>query len=250
MKTYETLLSVKKNKGAGYWVLIDPDKDEADKLIQMARACEKGGADALLIGGSLLFSSSFDEFVRTVKQTVSIPVILFPGSGRQISGHADAILFMTLISGRNPHHLIGEQVHAAPIVRSLNLEAIPTGYMLIESGKTTSAEFMSNSRPIPRHKPEIAVAHAMAGEMLGLKMLYLEAGSGADESVPEVMIKAVTRAVKIPVVVGGGIRHPDEARKKVQAGASFIVTGTVVEDAANHSMLKSFSEAVHGAFSA
>ena len=245
MNTYKKLMSIKEN-GAGYLVLIDPDKKPLDDLISLAKICESAGVDGLLVGGSLLFSSAFDEFIKAIKNAVSIPVILFPGNGRQISGYADAILFMTLISGRNAHYLIGEQVHSAPIVRSLNLEPIPTGYMLIESGKTTSAEFMSNSQPIPRHKHEIAVAHAMAGEMLGLKMLYLEAGSGADHAVPNQMIKAVVASVRIPVIVGGGIRDPQSAREKVDAGASFIVTGTVMEEQKNHLMLESFARAIHG----
>ncbi|MBN1783314.1 geranylgeranylglyceryl/heptaprenylglyceryl phosphate synthase [bacterium] len=245
MNTYQTLLDIRKKRGAGYLVLIDPDKKPMNQLIALARTCEEQGVDGLLIGGSLLFSTEFDRFVGEVKKAVSIPVILFPGSGRQVSGHADAIFFMTLISGRNPHYLIGEQVHTAPVVRSLKLEAIPTGYMLVESGKTTAAEFMSDSKPIPRHKPEIAVAHAMAGELLGLRLLYLEAGSGADQSVPESMIKAVTTSVGIPVIVGGGIREPEAARQKVLSGASFVVTGTVMEDQDNHARLGDFAAAIH-----
>jgi len=245
MTTYETLISIKKKQKAGYLVLIDPDKKPVEEWICLAETCESAGVDGLLIGGSLLFSAAFDRFVEQIKQAVSIPVILFPGNGMQISGHADAILFMTLISGRNAHYLIGEQVIAAPIVRSLKLEAIPTGYMLIESGKTTAAEFMSHSQPIPRDKPEIAVATAMAGEALGLKMLYLEAGSGADLPVPDRMIQMVAGSVRIPLIVGGGIRDPETARAKVAAGASFIVTGTVMEDKGNHDLLKSFAEAIH-----
>ncbi|MBN2103989.1 geranylgeranylglyceryl/heptaprenylglyceryl phosphate synthase [bacterium] len=243
--TYETLMSIKKKRGAGYLVLIDPDKKEMRELVCLAKQCEASDVDGLLIGGSLLFETVFDHCVKKIKEAVSIPVILFPGNSRQVSGSADAILFMTMISGRNAHYLIGEQVISAPIVRSLNLEAIPTGYMLIESGKTTAAEFMSNSQPIPRHKPEIAVATAMAGELLGLKMLYLEAGSGADKPVPDNMIREVVKSVRIPVIVGGGIRDPQIARDKVLAGADFIVTGTVMEDMANHSMLKEFAKAVH-----
>jgi phosphoglycerol geranylgeranyltransferase len=246
MNTYKKLMSIRE-KGAGYLVLIDPDKKKRDDLVGLAKMSESAGVDGLLVGGSLLFSAVFDELIKALKSAVSIPVILFPGNGRQISGYADAILFMTLISGRNAHYLIGEQVHSAPIVRSLKLEPIPTGYMLIESGRTTSAEFMSASQPIPRHKPEIAVAHAMAGEMLGLKMLYLEAGSGAEQAVPDQMIKAVVDSVSIPVIVGGGIRDPESASKKVQAGASFIVTGTVMENTENHGMLESFARAIHSA---
>ncbi len=247
MSTYEKLLAIRDRKKAGYLVLIDPDKKPVEELVDLAKSCEQSGVDGLLIGGSLIFTHTFDQYVKQIKNAVDIPVILFPGSGRQVSGHADAILFLTLISGRNAHYLIGEQVQTAPIVRSLNLEAISTGYMLIESGQTTAAEFMSHSQPIPRHKPEIAVAHAMAGEMLGLKMLYLEAGSGAEQSVPERMVASVTRSVEIPVIVGGGIRDPETAQKKVEAGAAFVVTGTVMENEGNHGLIRTFADAIHSA---
>lgn len=245
MTIYEKLISIQQKRGAGYLVLIDPDKKPIEELVNLAKQCESAGVDGLLIGGSLLLETSFDQCVKTIKESVSIPVILFPGNGRQISGNADAILFMTMISSRNAQYLIGEQVISAPIVRLLNLEAIPTGYMLIESGKTTTAEFMSNSQPIPCHKPDIAVATAIAGELLGLKMLYLEAGSGADQPVPEDIVGSVAKSVNIPLIVGGGICDPDTARNKVIAGASFIVTGTVMEDAGNLGMLKEFAEAIH-----
>ena len=180
MSVYQNLLNIKKNKGAGYLILIDPDKRPFDDLLSLARQCEDQDVDGLLIGGSLLFISHFDKLVHDIKKEVSIPVILFPGSSRQLSEHADAVLFMSLISGRNPQTLIGEQVMAAPSVRALGIEPISMGYMLVESGQTTSAEFMSNTQPLPRNKPDIAVAHALAAEYLGMKLIYLEGGSGAD----------------------------------------------------------------------
>jgi phosphoglycerol geranylgeranyltransferase len=245
MNTYNLLMQIKTDKAAGHLVLIDPDKKPVDEWAYIAQQCEQNGVDGLLIGGSLLFSTAFDAFVQKIKEAVSIPVILFPGNGQQVSGHADAILFMTLISGRNPQYLIGEHVHSAPVIHALRLETIPTGYMLIESGKSTAAEFMSGTRPIPRHKPEIAVAHALAGQMLGLKMLYLEAGSGAEQPVPDAMIAGVCRTIEIPVIVGGGIREPEIAAQKVKAGASFIVTGTFFESSGNLNQLGEFAAAIH-----
>jgi putative glycerol-1-phosphate prenyltransferase len=150
-----------------------------------------------------------------------------------------------LISGRNPDHLIGNHVIAAPIIKRMGLEAISTGYMLIDGGNTTSAEFMSNTKPIPREKSDIAVAHALAAEMIGLKMIYLEAGSGAINSVPDEMIKKVSQYCSLPIIVGGGIRTPEEARKKVEAGASFIVTGTIIEQNSHGSLIKEFANAIH-----
>jgi putative glycerol-1-phosphate prenyltransferase len=163
----------------------------------------------------------------------------------QVSPIADAILFLILISGRNPDYLIGNQVLAAPIVRKSGLEAISTGYMLIEAGNSTSVEFMSNTRPIPRDKTDIALAHALAAEVIGMKLIYLDAGSGAQTSVPEEMLKTIAQKSSLPIIVGGGIRTPDEARKKVEAGASFVVTGTVTELNNHHSFIKEFAKAVH-----
>ena len=245
MSVYQNLLNIKKNKGAGYLILIDPDKRPFDDLLSLARQCEDQDVDGLLIGGSLLFISHFDKLVHDIKKEVSIPVILFPGSSRQLSEHADAVLFMSLISGRNPQTLIGEQVMAAPSVRALGIEPISMGYMLVESGQTTSAEFMSNTQPLPRNKPDIAVAHALAAEYLGMKLIYLEGGSGADYSVPEDMVYAVVQAVSNPVIVGGGIRTPGEAKKKVEAGASFVVTGNFFENQGNENLLHQFAKAIH-----
>jgi putative glycerol-1-phosphate prenyltransferase len=245
MKLYQQLLDIRDKKGAGYFVLLDPDKKPVKEMVSMAVICEENGVDGLLMGGSILFSSDLDEMVRTIKKSVTIPVILFPGNGGQLTKHADGVLFMSLISGRNPHYLIGEQVLAAPIVRSLGLETIATGYMLVESGSSTSVEFMSNTRPLPRNHPEITVAHALAGEYLGMKLLYLEAGSGAEQTVPEDMIQAVKKSVSVPLVVGGGIRTPEQAEIIVKAGASFIVTGNILEKNENSKFVKLFARAAH-----
>lgn len=242
---YKQLLSTSQSKGAGYFILIDPDKIETGKLPSFVEQATAAGVDAFLVGGSLIVDDSFERCIKTIKQHTRVPVVIFPGGVMQISKEADAILFLSLLSGRNPEHLIGSQVLAAPIVKKIGLEAISTAYMLVESGKTTSAEFISNTRPLPRHKIDIAVAHALAAEILGFKMIYLEAGSGAEQSVPEEMISAIAKNCSVPLIVGGGLRTPEDARKKVKAGAKFIVTGTVLEINDNANLIKEFAEAIH-----
>jgi phosphoglycerol geranylgeranyltransferase len=245
MSVYESLLATSRSKGAGYFVLIDPDKIAADKLPSFVEQATEAGVDAFLIGGSLIVDDSFERCIKTIKQHTNVPAVIFPGGVMQISPSADALLFLSIISGRNPQHLIGDQVLAAPIVKKIGLEAISTAYMLVESGRTTSAEFMSNTQPLPRHKPDIAVAHAMAAEILGFKLIYLEAGSGAEQSVPEEMIGAIAKYCSVPLIVGGGLRTPEDAHKKVLAGAKFIVTGTILEKNSNTSLIKEFSTAIH-----
>ncbi len=243
--TYERLLQTAERRGAGFFVLLDPDKTPIQDAIRRVHMAQSGGADAILVGGSLLFLDELDEFIRAIKSETDLPVIIFPGSARQISKEADAIFFLTFVSSRNPNFLIGEQVLAAPIIRSLRLETISTAYMHVESGNMTTVEFFSGSRPIPRTKHDIAVAHAMAAEYMGMKLIYLEAGSGARLSVPDEMVSQVTRQVSIPVVVGGGIRSPEEAKNKVRAGARFVVIGNVLEREPTVEYVKAFADAIH-----
>lgn len=245
MTTFDRLMKVRQDRGAGYFVLLDPDKNDRNLLPAFVRDATEAGVDGFLVGGSLMLSNELEELIRTIKQNTSVPVLIFPGGVMQVSPLADAILFLVLISGRNPEYLIGNQVIAAPIVRRSGLEAISTGYMLVEAGNTTSAEFMSNTKPIPREKPDIALAHALAGEIIGMKLLYLDAGSGAQLSVPEEMLDTVSRRCSLPIIVGGGIGTPEEARKKVESGASFVVTGTATELNNHHSFIREFAEAVH-----
>ena len=245
MKTYKYLLNTIEIKGAAYLVLLDPDKLSEAKLIPFVRHCEKSGVDGFLIGGSLMISGDLDSFVEKVKIETSLPAIIFPGSINQISPVADAILFLSVISGRNAEHLIGKHVTASPLIKRAKVEPISTGYVLVESGVTTTAVYMSGSFPIPRNKPEIAAATALAGEYLGMKFIYLEAGSGALESVPDEMVKAVSEECSIPIIVGGGIRNPLAARSKVENGASIIVTGNFFEDENNWDMIKNFAIAIH-----
>ncbi|MDP2885016.1 MAG: geranylgeranylglyceryl/heptaprenylglyceryl phosphate synthase [Ignavibacteria bacterium] len=245
MTTYDRLLKVRQERGAGYFVLLDPDKNDLGSLPSFIREATLAGADGFLVGGSLMLTNDFEDHLRTVKQNTSVPVIIFPGSIMQVSPLADAILFLILISGRNPDYLIGNQVIAAPIIRRSGLEALSTGYMLIEAGNTTSAEFMSNTKPIPRDKPDIALAHALAAELIGMKLVYLDAGSGARESVSDDMLRTIAQRCSLPIIVGGGIRTPEDARKKVEAGASFVVTGTITELNNHRSFIREFAEAVH-----
>jgi phosphoglycerol geranylgeranyltransferase len=245
MSIYKYLLDTVNSKGAAYLVLLDPDKLVESRLPAFIKHCVKSGVDAFLIGGSLMLNGNFEGFIKKVKENTELPVIIFPGDINQISHSADAILFLSVVSGRNPEHLIGKHVIAAPIIKKAGIEPISTGYILIESGVTTTAVYMSGSLPLPRNKPEIAAATALAAEYIGMNLIYLEAGSGADNSVPDEMIKAVSTICKVPVVVGGGIKSPVAARKKVESGAKLIVTGNFFEDENNWDMIKDFAEAVH-----
>lgn len=245
MKIYNHLLNTIKEKGAVYLILLDPDKLPENKLAGFLKHCEKSGVDGFLVGGSLMVNGDFDSFIKKVKVHTNLPSIIFPGSITQISPFADAILFLSVVSGRNPEHLIGKHVLAAPSIKKSGIEPISTAYILVESGSTSTAVYMSGSLPIPRNKPEIAAATALASEYLGMKLIYLEAGSGADNSVPNEMVKAVSDQCSIPVIVGGGIRNPKTAREKVENGASIIVTGNFFEDENNWDLIRDFASAVH-----
>ncbi len=188
---YSYLADVKERLGAGFLVLLDPDRSPHNTVVEQAVQCSEAGVDALLIGTSLLMGNRFSDYVESISAAVDIPVIIFPGEKGQVTGKADAILFLSLLSGRNPEYIIGEQIRSAPLIKNIGLEAISTAYLLIDSGRITTVEFMSNTKPIPSDKPEIAVSHAMAPEIFGMKLVSLEAGSGAARTVPEKMIRAV-----------------------------------------------------------
>lgn len=243
MTVYQKLLNVRDEKGAGFLVFLDPDRMSVPQIVELAQKSEKGGADAFLVGSSLLLSTRFDEAVKEIKANVNIPVTIFPGNANQVSRHADAILFLSLLSGRNPHLLIGEQVKAAPAIKEFGLEPIPTGYLIIESGSATSVQFMSDTQPIPKNKPDIVKAHALAAEYLGMRFVFLEAGSGADNAVPDTIIREVKDFISIPIIVGGGIKDPDVAYRKVKSGASFVVIGNFLEE--DDSIIEEFADAIH-----
>ncbi|MBL7111473.1 MAG: geranylgeranylglyceryl/heptaprenylglyceryl phosphate synthase [Bacteroidales bacterium] len=220
---------------------VDPDKHNTASLIKTARYSNVYDVDFLLVGGSLV-STPIDETIKILKAETDKPVIIFPGNILQISELADGILLLCLISGRNPEYLIGNHVVAAPLLKRSRLEIIPTGYILIENGRSTSVEYISNTKPIPADKTDLAVATAMAGEMLGHRLLYLEAGSGAYEPVKTNLISEVKKNIQIPLIVGGGIQHPDQIRKIFLAGADIIVVGTAIEK--NADMIPVLADAV------
>ncbi|MBP5584256.1 MAG: geranylgeranylglyceryl/heptaprenylglyceryl phosphate synthase [Bacteroidales bacterium] len=209
-------------------LLIDPDKQSDDTLRNISQSAEKELVDFIFVGGSLVTSST-SHAITVIKEHFSRPVILFPGNASQVSANADAILFLSLISGRNAEFLIGNHVLSAPVIKNAKLEAIPTGYILIDCGGATSVEYMSNTRPIPYNKPDIAVATALAGEMLGLKALYLEGGSGANMFVNPEIIKRVKQSCSIPIIVGGGIKTPETLQQIYECGADIAVIGTIIE---------------------
>jgi len=221
-------------------VLIDPDNTSREKTGALLKEAKEAEVDYIFIGGSLLYNS-LDERIEQVKSECDIPVIIFPGNAMQVSARADAILFISLISGRNPEYLIGHHVISAPILKRSGLEVLPAGYILVENGRKTSVEYMSNTSPIPADKPEIVVATAIAGEMLGLKYTYLEAGSGAANHVGHRIIQNVRENTDIPLIVGGGIRNAKDAQSIYRAGAGLIVVGNAIEN--DISLIKAISSA-------
>lgn len=245
MNTYQHILNIIEKNNAAYFILIDPDKTQSNKLLEFAKYCELAGVDGFLIGGSLMINGDLSSCIKEIKSVSNLPCIIFPGDVNQISEDADAILFLSLVSGRNPEHLIGKHVLAAPRLNKIGLEPISTGYIIVESGKTTTAEYMSGSKPIPRNKPEIATATALAAEYLGMKLIYLEGGSGAENPVPNEMVKMVSENCSIPVIVGGGITTPQIASEKVQNGAKIIITGNFFEDEKNWVKIKEFADVIH-----
>ena len=243
MSVFQSLLDIINLRGACYVILIDPDRKNDDLIYEQVETANSSDVDAIFVGGSLMMDGKSKDRVEKIKRLSNIPVILFPGGVNQISDQYNAILFLSLLSGRNPHYLIGEQVISAPIIKDLKLETIPTGYILLDGGTVTSVEFMSGTRPIPMDKKDIVASHALAGQYLGMELIYLEAGSGAKRSVSKEIIEVVADAVDIPIIVGGGIKTPSLAETIVKAGASIIVTGTAVEK--NSNCMEEFANAVH-----
>lgn len=240
---YKEILKSSKEGRKAFAVLIDPDKSSTEEVKELAFSAQAAGVDYILVGSSILTNGSMERCIGAIKEFCNIPVLLFPGNTLQVNPLADGILYLSLISGRNPDMLIGNHVISAPLVKAADLEIISTGYMLIESGKITTVSYMSNTVPIPRSKDEIGACTAMAGEMLGLKLIYLEAGSGAELVVPDSMIQAVKNSVDIPIIVGGGIRSAEQAAQSCRAGADLIVVGNALET--EPGLIDSISRAVH-----
>ena len=243
MNLYTSILEKKAKGKKLFAILIDPDKQKNSVLSLIVQKANEANVDYFFVGGSLLTNDNLDECIKTIKNNSNIPVILFPGNAMQINKNADGILFLSLISGRNPELLIGKQVISAPILKQTSLEVISTGYMLIDSGRPTTASYMSNTLPIPRNKNGIATSTAIAGEYLGMKLIYMDGGSGAEKPIEIDMIKQVSNQINIPLIVGGGICNAQKAIDNCNAGADLIVVGNAIEK--NDDLILEISKAVH-----
>jgi putative glycerol-1-phosphate prenyltransferase len=228
-KVYEGLSLLKKQEKSGFAVLADPDKISPSEAQYLAELCNEAGVDYLLMGGSLLMAHQLEACIQRFKAESDIPVILFPGSPAQVTPYADALLYLSLISGRNAELLIGQHVASAPMVKASGLEVISTGYMIIDGGKPTTVSYMSNSAPIPANKADIALCTAWAGEMQGKHIIYMDAGSGARTPVSEEMIHKVSSHISLPLFVGGGIQTPEKVYANCKAGANVVVVGNAIE---------------------
>ncbi len=240
---YDGMVNAKSRGGKKFATLIDPDKISPGDIDQIVRRSCDAGVDYFFVGGSLIVNNSLDACLTEIKRQCQIPLILFPGDSYQLSYRADAILFLSLISGRNAELLIGKHVITAPYLKVSPLEVISCGYMLVDGGVPTTVSYMSNTQPIPSDKDDVAVCTALAGEMLGLKLIYLDAGSGALIPVPQMMIESVSNAIKIPVIAGGGIDTPGKAMRNIKAGADIIVVGNAIEK--DPSLINEIAHAVH-----
>ena len=231
MSTFTTILNRCQAKEKMFAVLVDPDKYGSPKDLQeLIYNLKRALPDIILIGGSLINNGNFELVINELSGLKIAPVILFPGNNKQVSANADAILLLSLISGRNSDLLIGQHVVSAFDIKNARLEVIPTGYMLIESGPTTSAQYMSNTQPIPRKKTDIAKATALAGEQLGLKFIYMDGGSGAQTPISKEMIEGVRKTIDTPLIIGGGIRNKEQAIAAWNSGADIVVIGNAIEE--------------------
>jgi putative glycerol-1-phosphate prenyltransferase len=240
----EHLYAAKQQERHGFAVLIDPDKVNPRQMEQLAQLCNDAAVDYLFVGGSLVLQHEIGKCIRIFKANSAIPVLLFPGNPSQVCPEADALLYLSLISGRNPELLIGQHVVSAPMVKASGLEIISTGYMIIDGGVPTAVSYMSHSAPIPSDKSDIALCTAWAGEMQGKHVIYMDAGSGAQRPVSEAMIQKVSSNISIPLIVGGGIRTPEKVKANCTAGADIIVVGNAIEK--DPALIRELSAAAHG----
>jgi phosphoglycerol geranylgeranyltransferase len=240
---YSALLLKKRTRRKSFALLIDPDKVDRITLESLVELAVNARVDYLFVGGSLVVSDHLDQVVQQIKAQCKIPIILFPGTPSQVSVYADGLLYLSLISGRNPELLIGQHVISAPAVRKSGLEIMSTGYMVIDGGAPTTVSYISNALPIPADKNEIALCTAMAGEMLGMKLIYMDAGSGARRPISTEMIERVSACIDIPLLIGGGIQNPEKVYLNAKAGADLIVVGNAIEKDA--SLLAEMTAAIH-----
>lgn len=240
---YTSIQSKKSESQKSFAVLIDPDKVTPGGIDTLCRMATDAKVDYFFVGGSLVISNRLDDVILQIKKNCNIPVLLFPGSPSQISRYGDALLYLSLISGRNADLLIGQHVISAPFIKQSGLEIISTGYMVVDGGSPTTVSYISNALPLPADKQEIAMCTAMAGEMLGMKLIYMDAGSGAKRPVHENLISAVAENISIPLVIGGGITNPEKAYHNCKAGADLIVIGNVIEK--DPSLIADMAAAIH-----
>lgn len=243
MNIYQQIVQYKQARKKAFALLIDPDKKDKTTLLNIINKANHAKVDFFFLGGSLITNDAVDLCIQTIKQNSAIPIVLFPGNTMQINHQADAILFLSLISGRNAEMLIGQQVITAPILKQSKLEVISTGYMLVDSGKPTAVSYMSNTTPIPHDKNEIAACTAMAGELLGMKLIFMDGGSGAENPISEKMIRTVSNTLDIPLIIGGGIDSAAKAIANCKAGADIIVVGNAIEK--DDSLIAEIANAIH-----
>ncbi len=243
MPVYSSMEQRRKKGQKSFAVLLDPDKAFDSALDSVIGLAVEAKADYFFVGGSLVVSDNLNPCIEAIRRQTNIPVLLFPGSPSQVSRHADALLYLSLISGRNADLLIGQHVVSAPFVKKSGLEIISTGYMVIDGGAPTTVSYISNAAPIPSDKTDIAFCTAIAGELLGMKLIYMDAGSGAKKPITEEMIAAVAQNISIPLIVGGGIRDAEKAYLNCKAGADVIVVGNALEK--DPSLIKEMAAAIH-----
>ena len=229
-KIYTTL----RNGSKKLAMLIDPDKNpDEKKLVQLLKKIVVLNPAYVFVGGSTVDTATFNRCVECIKNNCTIPLIIFPGSHNQVHPKADGILFLSLLSGRNPDYLIGHHVEAAHLLKKMNLEIIPTGYLLIDGGKNSSVQYVSQTTPIPADQETIAVKTAIAGELLGMQVIFLDAGSGALNPVPSKMIREVRKNLDLPLIVGGGMRSVEQVERAFDSGADVVVIGNKIEEDIN-----------------
>ena len=242
-RIYTSLMEKKRHGKKSFAVLVDPDKVNDKKMQHLVDLATTAKVDYFLVGGSLVISNYIDDCVQYIKRSCDIPVVLFPGSPSQVSKYADALLYLSLISGRNPELLIGQHVISAPVVKNSGLEIMSTGYIVIDGGAPTTVSYISGAAPLPSDKDDIAMCTAMAGEMLGMKLIYMDSGSGAKRPITESMIEKVSQSISVPLIIGGGITDPEKAYLNCKSGADVIVVGNAIEK--DETLIAEMAAAVH-----
>jgi len=242
---FNKLEEIRSIKGCVSLALIDPDKKNNDNIYKILDKVHYSDFDAILIGGSFMIDNHYNDRIKLIKENTNKPIILFPSSSSQINNNVDAILYISLLSGRNPQYLIGEHILSAPIINNLKLETIPTGYILLNTGKISSVAAISKTNPLPMDNFDIVLAHALAGQYLGMKLIYLEAGSGSEDTISKELIQYIYKNIDIPIIVGGGIKSTKDIKKIVNSGASYVVIGNALENDITKNELKEINKVIH-----